>query len=172
MNDMSAAKKLYGYAFRSTPQGEFKARDELLQQGVTAEIPYELRWSKNHHRQKQAKPSERPLMTGYVIVRAKRDDRLADAVRRTKHVRRYVGSIRDGEMSSVHQINGRKINEPAPNATSFKIGDHVHIPKGRFAGIVAKVVRVEGQSIHVEYKMLGSTRTSIVGAYDLVRPPA
>ena len=172
MNDMSAAKKIYGSAFRTTPQGEFKARDELLLQNITAEIPFELRWSKCHHRQKQAKPSERPLMTGYVIVRAKRDDGLADAVRRTKHVKRYVGSIRDGEMSSVHRVNGRKINEPAPAAVEFKVGDHVHIPKGRFSGIVAKVVRVEGQSVHVEYKMLGSTRTSIVGAYDLVRPPA
>ena len=172
MNDMSAAKKIYGSAFRTTPQGEFKARDELLLQNITAEIPFELRWSKCHHRQKQAKPSERPLMTGYVIVRAKRDDGLADAVRRTKHVKRYVGSIRDGEMSSVHRVNGRKINEPAPAVPTFSIGETVSIPRGRFAGILATVTAVAETVAKVRFKFLGAERETTVSAYDIVRPPA
>ena len=168
MTDMSIARS----AFRTTPQGEFKARDELQSVGITAEVPFERKWSKQHHRQKQAKPRDYPLMTGYVVVRANRDERLANAVRGTKHVRRYVGSIRDEEMASLHQINGRKVNEPYATPSGIKVGDHVNIPKGRFAGIVAKVVRIEGNSAHVEYKMLGATRTSIIGVYDLVRPPA
>ena len=48
----------------TTPQSEFRVRDELIERGASAVVPVEFRWSRGETK----RPMRRPVIPGYVFA--------------------------------------------------------------------------------------------------------
>lgn len=96
--------------YRTAPQQERKARDELRRSGVKAYLPLEDRVSKARRR------SKAPIIPGYIFA----DEKPAQA----QYVKAHIGQIERADLSPLYVK--RKMAEPQTERP-FKKGDRVLI---------------------------------------------
>ncbi len=146
---------------KSAPQREFRARDELERRGISAEVPSEKR------RRRFAKGGTewtiRPIMRGYVAVRASGDLGTALYAMQSETHRRdivgCVGTVRDEAMQAVREISGRELdadgNVPLPTPVKPGIGSKVTVHSGMLAGLTLTVTALHGR--YFSANLLGKT---------------
>ena len=153
MNDMSA--------FRTPPQAEFKAEQELSETGFNAYVPSEYYWQRGPNRSRRFK-APRPAALGYVSSNCKPHD--------ARHVRRRVGSVKDQELTGLKAADAREI-DTEPKAIEWKPKDKARIISGPLEGADVVVNEIRGNIALVEGISHGAFRQIGLHRMQLGRPP-
>lgn len=153
----------------TSPQSEFKVRDELIERGASAVVPVEFRWTRG----KAKRIVKQPLLPGYVFaeienwstlvqrttrtIRIGKDDfvheegmaHLLDGLR-TRPVLMIEGAPARLSPSAVNALLAlsRPIQGPRP---TVRIGDRLRVKLGHFTDLQADVARItaKGQPVAV-----------------------
>lgn len=154
------------YAFRVSPQKEFAAVDVLRRRGVSATVPYEVRFLRS--RQSKNKKVERsyPLLVGYVLADLPDPWAIGHVMRLTDLVKSVVGfagvpAILDGgqvdrmlrqsgqQIANVRSVNTRK---------SLAKGDEAILNGYGFAAYPVRVEEIKGARAMILIEMFGTSR--------------
>lgn len=159
MTDMSA--------FRTVPQAEFKARDELQNAGFSAFIPTECRYRRvGAHRTRRTKVQV-PMCPGYVFGSGKPSE--------ARHVRNRIGALRKtdtvDDFKHLQSISGKEIdNEPRP--VTWQPGEPAVIGSGPFEGSSVTVLEVRGKVAIVKGFVMNAEREQIsIHVMQLLKKP-
>ena len=104
--------------YRTAPQQEFKAAQELRDHGIRAYVP------RDHTVKRRA-----PVARGYVFARCKPAF--------AKHVRSRIGEVHVGELARIYM----RRQHTSTSSTRFNPGDLVEIRIGAFANMMGTIVR-------------------------------
>lgn len=153
----------------TTPQSEFRVRDELIERGASAVVPVEFRWSRG----KAKRIARQPLLPGYVfaeidnwaalIQRTTRTIRIGkDDFVHTEGAAHLLDGLRDRPLLMIDGAPARL----APSAVvallalsrpiqeirqSVRIGDRLRIKVGHLTDLQADVARItaKGQPVAI-----------------------
>ena len=138
----------------TTPQNEFKARDELHRLGISALVPVEFRM-----RQCATVKSftKRPVLPGYLFAGLGPND--WSSVRAVDGVRLPLRSDGRWAILTPSQVSALEtLSQPAEQRQSghvYRIGDRIRIRRGAMAELEAVVASLDGPRLTVETMMLG-----------------
>ena len=133
----------------TTPQSEFRVRDELIERGASAVVPVEFRWSRGETK----RPMRRPVIPGYVFADIERWEVIfgkpLDGLR-TRPVLLIEGrpaNLTANAVSSLLALS-RPIQGPRPQV---RIGDRLRVKLGHLTDLQADVARItaKGQPVAV-----------------------
>lgn len=133
-------------AYRTPPQLERKAADELRAAGYRAYLPTEVKTTRNDRKRRVA------VAPGYVFADGKPHD--------AKHVRTAVGSVHRSELARIYP---RRDRGHMPPVSPFSTGDEVRIQRGPFAMLSGVIIDPAGKrGWHVDVRLFGSTTRAVV----------
>ncbi len=133
----------------TTPQMEFKVRDELIGRGASAIVPVEFRWSRGGVK----RPVRQPVIPGYVFAEIERWETIfgkaIDGLRRRPVllIESRPASLSPAAVSSLLGLS-KPAQGPRP---SVRIGDRLRIKIGHLTDLQADVARItaKGQPVAI-----------------------
>lgn len=139
----------------TTPQSEFRVRDELHRRGLSAYVPVEFRWARG----KAKRIMRAPVIPGYVFAEVNRwadlgpdaNGRLVDGLR-TRPALLIEGKPASMSVNAVLALQA--LSQPltkVARGSRLNIGDRIKIKLGAFADLQADVARItaKGQPVAV-----------------------
>lgn len=135
----------------TTPQNEFRARDELHRRGLSAYVPVEFRWQRG----KAKRILRQPVIPGYVFAEVNRWEDLGgkpiDGLR-TRSVLLVEG--KPASMSPAAVVALQALSQPltkVARGTRLNIGDRIRIKIGALTDLQADVARItmRGQPVAI-----------------------
>ena len=121
-------------AYRTAPQQEFKAAQELRDHGIRAYVP------RDHTVKRRA-----PVARGYVFARCKPAF--------AKHVRSRIGEVHAGELARIYM----RRQHVKPPTSAFAPGDLVGVAVGVHANMAGRIVRQTKKGWMISTLMMGKT---------------
>lgn len=155
MSDMSA--------FRTPPQAEFRAEQELREAGFSAFVPTEYRYRRSGASRTRRTKIRVPMCPGYVFGSGKPSE--------ARHVRNRIGTLREDETKHLQDISGKEV-DPTPAPITWATGEPALIASGPFEGSPVTIVEVRGKVALVEGFVLNAQRQIGVHIKQLIKPPA
>lgn len=131
----------------TTPQMEFKVRDEIHRRGAAALVPVEFRWSRGGVK----RPVRQPVVPGYVFADIERWETIfakpIDGLRRRPVllIENRPASLSPAAVSSLLGLS-KPIQGPRPQV---RIGDRLRVKLGHLTDLQADVARItaKGQPV-------------------------
>lgn len=140
------------HAYRTPPQTEFKAEEELREVGISATVPsirVRVRVGKAIHWRR------RPMATGYVI-----GDLGEHSTYEFKHVRRKVGRVRQEEVDRMVAVIEAEdiIAALRSKGPTFSPGDRCRVTAGPLQGTEVTLIEQRGKVVRVKGFMMNAER--------------
>ncbi len=152
----------------TTPQSEFRVRDELHRRGLSAYVPVEFRWQRG----KAKRILRSPVMPGYVFAEVNRwSDLGPDATGRAIDGLRSRPALliegRPASMTANAVLALQALSQPltkVARGTRLNIGDRIKIKIGALTDLQADVARItaKGQPVAV-VQLFGKDHTVTLG---------
>lgn len=156
------------YAFRVTPQKEFATVDVLNRRGVSATVPYEVRFLANRTRGAKKKKLERPypLLVGYVLADLPGPHAIYGVMSLSYMIKSVVGFngmpavLKQCQVERMLKQSGQQIaNRQSVNTRkSLAIGDDATLNGHGFAAYPVRVEAIKGEKAMVLIEMFGTAR--------------
>lgn len=145
------------YAFRTRPQREFRARDELLKHGIGSVVPSEFRFRRRARSNKRIR-IERASLTGYILVNLPGDIGWWELLS-LDDIAAVVGM--NGQPIAICQSEIDRVTNHASRsqkASPFRRGDTVVVAEGPLADHKARVIGISREHATIIMEMLGASR--------------
>lgn len=135
-------------AFRTSPQKEFKAEDELRRAGIDAIVPI------MHVRRRYGKSRvwvREKVMPGYVLSRGH--------LPMAEHVKRKVGTITTAEFCHLARVQARSAAETEESPQGFNVGDEaIATINGGTAAVVIRSINRRGVVVGEVLKVIQASQ--------------
>jgi len=154
------------YAFRVTPQKEFATVDVLKRRGVSATVPYEVKFLRRHGSQKKKLEKAYPLLVGYVLADLPGPHAIYPVMNLSYLIKSVVGfsgvpAVLDQcQVERMLKQSGQQIANvrSANTRRSLARGDQAILNGHGFAAYPVKVEEIKGARAMVLLEMFGTTR--------------
>lgn len=154
------------FAFRVQSQKEFAAVDILNRRGVSATVPYEVKFLRRHGSKKAKLEKAYPLLVGYVLADLPSETAIGPVMRLSHLVKSVVGFngmpavLNQSQVERMLSQSGQQIpNRRSPNMRkSLASGDDAVLNGHGFAAYPVRVEEIKGQKAMVLIEMFGTSR--------------
>jgi transcription antitermination factor NusG len=154
------------YAFRVTPQREFATVDVLRRRGVSATVPYEVRFLRKTQSRKKAVEKAYPLLVGYVLADLPGPHAIYGVMNLSYLIKSVVGFngmpavLNQCQVERMLKQSGQQIaNRQSVNTRkSLAIGDDATLNGHGFAAYPVRVEAIKGEKAMVLIEMFGTAR--------------
>lgn len=154
------------YAFRVTPQKEFATVDVLRRRGVSATVPYEVKYLRKTLTRKKAVAKAYPLLVGYVLADLPGPHAIYSVMNLSYLIKSVVGFsgvpaiLNQCQVERMMAQSGQQIaNRQSVNTRrSLAKGDDAILNGHGFAAYPVRVEEIKGARAMVLIEMFGTTR--------------
>lgn len=154
------------YAFRVSPQKEFAAVDVLKRRGVSATVPYEVKFLRSRQSNKKKVEKAYPLLVGYVLADLPGPWAIWEVMRLSDLVKSVVGFagapavLNQCQVERMLKQSGQQIANvrSANTRRSLARGDQAILNGHGFAAYPVRVEEIKGARAMVLLEMFGTTR--------------
>jgi transcription antitermination factor NusG len=157
------------YVLRVQPQKEFAAERVLIDAGVIAWLPTEVRWRRACRRAKSRSKFEAPLIWRYVFVGFQLGQEAWATIRRFRIVQGVLSDADDNPlrvparaMARLFRISASPVSVKTRVHRTFRPGDHAELCDGPFSGRPVVIEDLTDRGARVLAEIFGSEHKIIV----------